>query len=284
MDNTITHKKGALAYQFQGQDGRNRDRTLYVNLVPQFECPNDCRFCGRKDAIAGLPNIYEKNMVGEGSLYLPDPPTTADILAELGTKIKKPNWLGFGGTKEVAIVGLGEPLTQFDLVLGAVREIKREFGLRVRMDTDGREDIVPPIWFGCAAEKTDVAGELKRAGLDEIRISVNATSHAQYEEICLPKSAAVNVLVPDGMPGIIKAVEYFFHPFTHVCQLVRDCIRAGIKTRVSFVTGYSDSEVKCPGRKECLEFAREKFGLKKRDVIFREYAPPLVRASEDRCI
>ena len=72
--------KGSIVYTF-ATPYRDRGKTLFVNIVPKYECTNDCRFCSRKDAIANLPNIYEKK--ADTRLWLPRAPPVSEVLDAL---------------------------------------------------------------------------------------------------------------------------------------------------------------------------------------------------------
>ena len=228
---------GAFVYRFATPHDPKAD-ILYVNVVPRYSCTNSCRFCSRKDAIKGMPNIYEKK--AGRRLRLPKAPMAEGVVRELETRINP-------ATDEIAFVGLGEPFLQFELVkniIGAVRA--NGFRGNIRIDTNG----LAKCWYG-----GNPAQELKTAGLDEIRISVNAVNGRDYAAI--------------SRSGYTQA-------FGKLCEFVTDCIRAGIKTCASFIVGFDDGEVKTRAKEEYLDFALS-LGIEPGNVILRNYLPPLNR-------
>ncbi|MCI0503660.1 radical SAM protein [Candidatus Micrarchaeota archaeon] len=226
---------GVLVYRFASPHDPRAD-IRYVNVVPGYSCTNNCRFCSRKDAIGGRTNIYEKK-AGK-RLWLEKAPKAEEVMRELETKESSV-------VDEIAFVGLGEPLLQFDLVKDIIARI-RENGYcgKIRVDTNG----LVKCW-----RDGDPAQELRAAGLDEVRISMNAVSADDYIMI--------------SRPG-------YEHAFTMLCGFASDCIGMGIRTRLSFVVGFGDGEV-CPRTKmDYLEFAKGR-GVSPIDVIFREFVPPM---------
>ena len=209
---------------------------LYVNIVPRYFCTNSCRFCSRKDAIQGRPNIYEKK--AGTNLWLPKAPMFEDVVRDLEVRRTVE-------TTEIAFVGLGEPLLQFELVRNIITSIGTDgFQGKVRIDTNG----LVKCW-----RKNDPAQELQKAGLDEIRISVNAVGSDEYTSISRPKQRDA---------------------FEKLCEFVRDCIKNGIDTYLSFVVGFDDGEVKTRTAEEYQKFARI-LGVQEKNVIIRQYVPPL---------
>jgi len=213
-------------------------RILYVNVIPGYSCPNSCRFCSRKDAIGGKVNIYERK--AGTRLWLQKAPSVEEVMHELDMERER-------DTKEIAFVGLGEPLLQFELVRDIIVRIRSELGGfegKIRIDTNG----LVKCWH-----KGNPACELKEAGLDDIRVSVNAINRNDY--VAISRSG-------------------YEHAFERLCEFVRDCIEAGIRTRVSFVVGFDDGIVKTRTKEEYLDFAIT-LGIRLEEVIFRDYEPPL---------
>ena len=246
-------ENGSIVYSFATSYERGA-KTLYVNVIPKYECPNSCRFCSRADAIMGRPNIYEKKT--GTNLYLKEAPQVEEITREINARIKKPVLGLFGGTKEIAFVGLGEPLMQFGLVCDTIHAIRSSgYRGRIRVDTNGLiECIWPGVMFGCFEHvETNPARELKEAGLTDIWISVNATNVYEYEKLCRPR---------------------FKNSFEKLCEFVKDCKREGIKTFASFVVGFNDDEVKTRSPQEYIEFAKS-LGIKRKNVVIRGYIPPI---------
>jgi len=234
-------KPGALTYSF-ATPHRRMGETLYVNAVTRYGCVNSCRFCSRTDAIRGMPNIYEKK--AGANLYLPSAPLPEDIVREVGEKRKQYQ------VQQIAFVGLGEPLLDFGLVRDSIGGIRSSgYTGRMALDTNGLVN----CWHE-PHNYNSPARELKNAGLDEIRISVNAIGPSEYVELC--------------RPGYDNA-------FGMLLMFVNDCISNGIDTFASFVVGFNDGVVKTRTKEEYADFARF-LGINPENVIIREYVRPLI--------
>jgi GTP 3',8-cyclase len=207
-----------VAYRFHGSD------SLYVNLVKRYACNNGCLFCS-KPGEPGTDNVYEK--AAGTSLYLSESPRWFRVMGAIGKEITKQD-------REVAVVGLGESLLNFDLVEHVVAAVKRCYDVRTRVDTNG----LVSCWIDDPVERLD------EAGLDEIRISLNATSDEEYQRLCKPR---VN------------------RAFEALVEFVRECVVSSIDTKVSFVSGFEDRRVE-----ELVEFAQS-LGVREEDVILRPY-------------
>lgn len=224
---------------------------LYVNVIPEYSCINSCRFCSRTDAINGEPNIYEQK--AGAKLYLQKSPSVKDIVNAVETNRKRGI---FKKTREIAFVGLGEPLLQFELIRDSINSIReKDYKGKIRIDTNG----LVKSWYGSFAFgcleliERNPARELRQAGLDEIRISVNATSEEEYQKLCRPP---------------------YENAFENLCKFVNDCISEGINTKASFVTDFADEEVKSRSPEEYRKFAVS-LGIKSKNVILREYVKPI---------
>ncbi|MFA6421904.1 MAG: radical SAM protein [Candidatus Buchananbacteria bacterium] len=205
---------------------------LYVNLIGQYACTNDCVFCTRprtkKDI--GKSNIYEKK--AESFLYLSRSPSAKKVLSEIEENINK-------GDKEIAIIGLGEPLIYFDKVLQVIKSIKSKHKIKVRIDTNGQVECY----------HKNCASKLAKAGLDEIRISLNAINEEDYNKICRPKHR-------DAFKNLLK--------------FIIECKKQRMVTKVSFVTGFKIYGISAKREKEYVLFANE-IGIKKENIILRMF-------------
>jgi len=222
---------GKIIYSFATPYDPKAD-ILYVNVVPKYSCVNSCRFCSRTDAVNGEANIYEQK--AGTNLYLPNAPSVDEVVNAIETNRKRGI---FRKTREVAFVGLGEPLLQFELIRDSIRKIReKDYRGKIRVDTNG----LVKFWhgsfpFGCLELiERNPARELRQAGLDEIRISVNATSEKEYQKLCRPPYETA---------------------FETLCEFVRDCIAEEINTKASFVINFADEEVKSRTLKEYEQFA-----------------------------
>ena len=136
------------------------DNNLYINVTNK--CSNNCYFCFRKF----------KSGIKEFNLKLEKEPTFQDIKEEIHTKINKKNW------NEVVFCGFGEPLERLDLVLEITRWLKKNYMITLRVDTNGQGYLLN--------SKRDVIKELKEAGIDKIRVSLNTHNRETYDKVCNP--------------------------------------------------------------------------------------------------
>lgn len=234
-------KEGKIVYKFTSPAYPNPN-ILYINLISKYSCVNDCLFCSRprSEEDFGKPNIYEKK--AQSFLYLSRPPSVKRILGELGKEIGK-------STEEIAIIGLGEPLIYFDKVVRLLKEIKKRypeskgFDFRTRIDTNGQV----LLWEKNAVKK------LEGAGLDEIRISLNAVNEKEYNQLCRPKNK---------------------NAFRSIARFLKECNKSKINTFVSFVVNFEHAGIKERPKKECIRFARS-LGIKRKNIILRKYIKPI---------
>lgn len=137
-----------------------RKNIFYVN--PSVKCSNHCLFCVRnfQDGVYGFKLAGEMNPKAE----------------EIRTAIENTWNERF---TYAAIVGFGEPLLNFDASLEAITTITELSDVSVRMDTNGQASLIHP--------KRDVVCELDNAGLEEVQISLNASSARTYDLLCQPE-------------------------------------------------------------------------------------------------
>ena len=226
--------KGKIVYRFETPV--YPANILYINLIKNYSCVNNCRFCGRprskKDI--GKPNIYEKK--ANSSLYLKESPTEKEVLTEIKKKIKKDD-------EEIAFIGLGEPLIYLDKILKITKELKIRYPkIRIRVDTNAATSKINE-------NPTKVAEDLEKAGLDEIRISLNAINQKEYNNLCRP---------------------LFNNAFNKIKQFIKALSKTKIKTCVSFVVGFQDEKVKTRPKKDYIKFAQS-LGINKKNIILRDY-------------
>lgn len=209
---------------------------LYVNLIDNYRCMNDCLFCSRprNQEEIGKPNIYEKKA---GSfLFLPQVPSIDEIMASIDTEIRKDD-------AELAIIGLGEPLIYLPKVVEVIRQVKSRYDIKTRVDTNG----LVKCMYGGPVKK------LEQAGLDEIRISLNAVNEQEYNQLCRPR---------------------FKDAFCQLVSFVKECLNSSIETKVSFVTDFKSHEISTRNLEEYIAFAAF-LGIDKKNVILRKYVPTI---------
>lgn len=200
---------------------------LYVNLIAKYSCTNDCLFCSRpRKKDIGKQNIYEKKA---GSfLYLPESPSVEEIIKSIDSEIKEDD-------KEIAIIGLGEPLLYLPKVVEIIKKVKEKYSIKTRVDTNG---LVKCMY-------DNPTKKLESAGLDKIRISLNAVNEKEYNQLCRPR---------------------FSDAFTKLIDFIRECNNSTIDTYVSFVVGFDGKRTE----QEYKEFALF-LGIKPNNIIFRKY-------------
>jgi TatD family-associated radical SAM protein len=226
--------KGKIVYRFETPVYPTN--ILYVNIIKSYSCVNDCRFCGRprnkKDI--GKPNIYEKK--ANSFLYLKESPSVKQVLNEINKGIKKDD-------EEIAFIGLGEPLIYLKKITTIIRELKNKYPkIKVRIDTNGATKEINNNPF-------KVASVLEKAGLDQIRISVNAINKEEYDILCRPK---------------------FKDAFENLIKFVKSLNKSKVNTYVSFVVGFNEGIVKTRPKKDYVDFALS-VGIKEKNIILRDY-------------
>lgn len=146
---------GSVVYRYSPRPG-----TIYLNITNQ--CSNSCTFCVKN---------YSSGLSGH-MLWLDREPTIEEIWSEIQQEVKKSD-------NEVAYCGFGEPTIRLDTVLELTRRIRGEYPhLKIRLDTDGLAQL--------RNKEREVAGELRRAGVDSVSISLNADNKENYDILCKP--------------------------------------------------------------------------------------------------
>jgi TatD DNase family protein len=151
-------------------------RSLYVNLTNR--CTSGCTFCPRA---ADEPDLVVKGH----DLRLAREPEVHEIVEAL--EAARPE-----NYTEIVFCGFGEPTLRLDVLKRVAAEVKRRWGLPVRLDTNGH---------GSAIAGRDVTDDL--AGLvDTVSVSLNAPDAATYGRLCAP-----------SIPNAFEAV----------CDFIRAC-------------------------------------------------------------
>lgn len=156
---------------------------LYLNITNRCTC--NCIFCIKNYA----DGVYGYNLI------LSSEPELKEIIAQLSEH-------DLSKYKEVVFTGLGEPLSRLDDVLKITRWLKAR-GVRVRIDTIGHAKLQYP--------NREVAYELKKAGVDEISISLNTHDEKTYNELVRPR--------------------LYKNTYQSVKDFARDVVKAEIKLR-----------------------------------------------------
>jgi TatD family-associated radical SAM protein len=132
---------------------------LYLNITNRCTC--NCIFCIKNYA----DGVYGYNLI------LSREPEVAEVIEELGRH-------DLSKYDEVVFTGLGEPLSRLDDVLEITRWLKAR-DVSVRIDTIGHAKLQYP--------NRDVARELKKAGVDEVSVSLNTDDKATYDQLVRPR-------------------------------------------------------------------------------------------------
>jgi TatD family-associated radical SAM protein len=131
---------------------------LYINLTNK--CPCSCDFCIRN---------YTDNLGSADSLFLDKEPTVDEVKEELVKwNIKEFN--------EVIFCGYGEPTERLPELLEIAEFVKKEYGLPVRLNTNGLADL---IW------KRETAPDLE-GKIDAVSVSMNEADAQKYFDLCHP--------------------------------------------------------------------------------------------------
>lgn len=172
------------------------DNKIYINLTNR--CTNNCIFCLRND----------KDDVCGRNLWLDNENFSAqDVIAQLQKHEL---------SKEIIFCGYGEPLLKLEILKEVSKYIKENYPeTKIRINTNGHANFI---------HKKNTAPELKGL-IDEISISLNASTASEYNELSKPK------------------IE---NAFEEVKKFIKCCSDEGIQTVTSVVEGYK-------GRKLDLE-------------------------------
>lgn len=133
--------------------------SLYLNLTNR--CTADCWFCTRLSD----PVVKGHDL----AMRRDEEPSPAETIAAIEARG------GVGRWREFVFCGYGEPMMRLDALLEVARWIKARGG-RVRINTNGHSD----LW-----NKRRTAPELEGL-VDEVSISLNAPTAAQYDRIVKP--------------------------------------------------------------------------------------------------
>ncbi len=131
------------------------ENTLYINLTNR--CTNRCTFCVR-DKDCGI---------GDVNLWLEREPTQEEIIADID-KFNPNNY------DEVVFCGYGEPTMRLDVLLACAAHIKKTYGAKIRINTNGQANLF---------YKENIAPRLSGL-IDVVSISLNAKNAEEYDALC----------------------------------------------------------------------------------------------------
>ena len=111
-------------------------------------------------------------------------------------------------SQEIVFCGYGEPLIKLEEVKQVARYIKENYpNVKVRVNTNGQANLI---------HKRNIVPEL--VGLiDKVSVSLNAQNRELYNELAMPK---------------------FENAYESLKEFIRECVKNGIDTTATVVTGY----------------------------------------------
>lgn len=164
------------------------ENKIYINLTNR--CTNDCIFCLRNDK----DDVCGKTLWLDNEIF-----SAKDVIAQLDN---------FKLSNEIVFCGYGEPLLKLEILKEVSKYIKEKYpDTKIRINTNGHANFV---------YKRNIAPELKGL-IDEISVSLNASTSKEYDELSQPK------------------IE---NAYDEVKKFIKCCSEAGIKTVSSVVEGY----------------------------------------------
>ena len=132
---------------------------LYVNLTNK--CPYSCTFCLRQTM----------DRIGEsGRLWLEREPSYDEVIAEFAR-------FNMDEYEEVVFCGFGEPTERFDVLIKAAEYVKKTFGKKTRINTNGVGNLV---------NGRDIVPEMEGL-IDTISISLNNPHKDEYNALVRSK-------------------------------------------------------------------------------------------------
>lgn len=174
------------------------DDKIYINLTNN--CTNRCVFCLRQDKndVCGQEMWLESEVFG-----------TNEVIEQLENTIKKQLEAGKPQSlNEIIFCGYGEPLLKLELLKEVAAYIRKKYPqTKIRVNSNGHANLI---------YKRNVAEELKHL-IDDISISLNASTEQEYKELSQP-----------NIEGAYNAVKDF----------IKSCADAGISTTASVVENY----------------------------------------------
>lgn len=174
------------------------DEKIYINLTNN--CTNRCIFCLRQDKtdVCGQEMWLDTEVFG-----------AKEVIEQLEHTIKKQLEAGKPQSlNEIIFCGYGEPLLKLDLLKEVAAYIRENYQqTKIRVNSNGHANLI---------YKRNVAEELKPL-IDDISISLNASTEEEYNELSQP-----------NIQGAFDAVKDF----------IKSCSNAGISTTASVVENY----------------------------------------------
>lgn len=151
---------------------------LYVNLTNK--CPCACTFCLRQT---------RDHMEESGVLWLEKEPTLEEVIADFAN-------FNMDEYEEVVFCGFGEPTERIDVLLQVADYVKKTYGKKTRINTNGLGNLV---------NGRNIAQEMKGL-IDTVSISLNTPNKERFYELTRSKFGIDSF---DAMIAFAKeAVQY----------------------------------------------------------------------------
>lgn len=130
---------------------------------------------------------------------------------------------------EIVFCGYGEPMLKLEELKAVAKYIKGKYPhLKTRVNTNGQANLI---------YKRNIIPEI-RGLIDSVSVSFNGENEEVYKELSLPK-------LPDSYQGM----QYF----------IKECLKNGIETTATIVTGYKNYKVDAEKCKTKIESLGAKF-------------------------
>ena len=131
------------------------DGNLYINLTNR--CSNACSFCVRNDKESYFGN----------ALWLEHEPSAAEVIEAIPDR----------AYPEVVFCGFGEPTERFDVLIKVAEYVKKTYGKKTRINTNGVGNLV---------NGRDIVPEMEGL-IDTISISLNNPHKDEYNALVRSK-------------------------------------------------------------------------------------------------
>lgn len=132
---------------------------LYINITNR--CSNHCDFCIRNNGDGAY---------GSESLWLSQEPSREEILSAVRSR-------RLSDYEELVFCGYGEPTERLEDMIWVARELKKEFLVKIRVNTNGHSSLL----LG-----RDTAPMYQNV-IDTVSISLNAPNAEEYDKMCHSK-------------------------------------------------------------------------------------------------
>ena len=131
--------------------------------------------------------------------------------------------------KDIVFCGYGEPILKLQELKQVAKHIKEKYPhIKIRINTNGQGNLI---------YKRNIVPELKSI-IDSVSISFNGENKQVYDAISLPK-------IENAYEGMK--------------EFIRECVKEGIETTATIVTGYKNYKVDLESCKSQIEALGAKF-------------------------